>query len=299
MPTYKKFSFLIVFSLFTIINASEESAQKKRKINHDTRVLIEEQNLQFLSADDLVLKQKELCAQFGSTEESKEQLTRFIANQADMKYCIQEFLFDADALDEEFEKARDASQNSNFLNFTNALTMIQLYDYFSLQRSKSVQSYITSTGSTLLHITAMPIPKTFSNPTMQVQHLARQSSIVKLLIANGGDINKKDDNGDTPMHLAAANSNYSMIKKFHKNNNVMNIKNNAGETPMHRLICATYDRSPFDRSLNEQDIVMIERLVFLGAKLTIKNNQSETPMDMIPRFTPLSNLLKSLGGDSL
>jgi len=280
------------------MNASQEVlAAKLKKVqdsvfnasNH-SRVFTETPNPYFSSQEDIVLKHKELCKQFGSTQESKEQLTTFLANQADMKHCIQEFLFDKKMHEAEVEKLAVTTCDSNFLMFTESLTMAQLYAHLGLQKNRSIGNFKSAQGISLLHIAVTPTVKKFSSEKMQEQHKVRQDLIIKLLIDNGCSKIAPDNDGNTPMHYAAMRAVDTTMYKIHTSN-AMNIQNNGGNTPMHGLIQAIRKKN-----LDKQDALMIERLVFLGANLNIKNNKGDTPFSIASGTHALHDLLRNLGG---
>lgn len=77
------------------------------------------------------------------------------------------------------------------------------------------------------------------------------------------DINHKDINGDTVLHINPER--YWLYKELTPD---LNIQNNNGDTPLHILM----------RKSDNTDIIL--SLINGGAKINIKNNNNETPLDI-------------------
>lgn len=58
------------------------------------------------------------------------------------------------------------------------------------------------------------------------------TSIVKLLLANGAQVNIQNDNGDTPLHRAMKNRYIAIAKILLEAGADPSISNTAGETPL-------------------------------------------------------------------
>ena len=65
---------------------------------------------------------------------------------------------------------------------------------------------------------------------------ADQKKILSLLLEKGALHNVKDDDGDTPLHVAASNNNLSAIKQLLKNGATINEQNSIGFTPLMEAI---------------------------------------------------------------
>jgi ankyrin repeat protein len=56
--------------------------------------------------------------------------------------------------------------------------------------------------------------------------------IMKILITNGADVNKANNNDDLPIHIATEFKNYKMLNLLLENGSKVNEKNNRGHTPL-------------------------------------------------------------------
>jgi ankyrin len=93
----------------------------------------------------------------------------------------------------------------------------------------------------------------------------RTLECVKLVMANGADVNAPSLRGDTPLHLAASQLGASIVQYLIGNGANVNASREDGETPLHN---AAY--------LAKDDV--IRALVQHGASLTAKNRKGETPL---------------------
>ncbi len=88
-----------------------------------------------------------------------------------------------------------------------------------------------------------------------------------LKIAN--EINLKDKNGKTPLHLACIHSMYEITKFLISKNADLNIKDNNGNTPL------------FDAVFNSNgDVKIITILVENGANPLLENNYGISPLKL-------------------
>ena len=125
------------------------------------------------------------------------------------------------------------------------------------------------------------------------ENFAKQSDFsecVKLLVQNGVDINAKDDNGYTPLHIVTkerdvdcvGGSGKTLSKRFCHNAEFMvncllengadpNIRYNKGNTSLHFAMCY---------GMNGKTLSIVEKLLQYGAKSDISNGAWLTPCKM-------------------
>ena len=89
--------------------------------------------------------------------------------------------------------------------------------------------------------------------------------IIELLLEKGADVNGKDDNHYTPLHLSL-NSNISKLLIDHGAD--VNVKDCSGGTPLHSIIF-------------EEDKDLVALLITNGADLNSMNEDGQTPLDYL------------------
>ena len=92
---------------------------------------------------------------------------------------------------------------------------------------------------------------------------ANDMEMVKLLIANGADVNAKANNDWTPLYRVVSKEMANLL--IEKGADV-NAKDSSGETPLHVAI-------------NHGAKAVVEVLITKGANVNAKNNQGETPLE--------------------
>ena len=106
------------------------------------------------------------------------------------------------------------------------------------------------------------------------------------LIANGADINAKDNIGRTPLYWAAEGNTTEIAALLLKNGANVNVKDTEGITPLH-----------LSASTNTIEIAAL--LLENGVKVNSKNNYDETPLDWAILFerSEMQSLLRMHGGE--
>ena len=87
--------------------------------------------------------------------------------------------------------------------------------------------------------------------------------MVELLIANGADVNAKNDSGITPLHLAAYEQNVQLLID---NGAMVNVRSDLGETPLYLM------------ASEEDGFESMAALLANGADPNMTNCDGETPL---------------------
>ncbi|MDG2404000.1 MAG: ankyrin repeat domain-containing protein, partial [Paracoccaceae bacterium] len=93
----------------------------------------------------------------------------------------------------------------------------------------------------------------------------KQENIIALLAA-GADVMARDEDGDTPLHIAVIEGNQEYMEVLLASGADVMAQNENGNTPLH--LAAWRDRPE-----------NIQALLAAGADATVKNNYGETPLD--------------------
>lgn len=67
---------------------------------------------------------------------------------------------------------------------------------------------------------------------LHIAVIKNQKDEAELLLANGADVNAKDNDGETPLHYAAFKGHLDLVKLLLSNNADVNAKDDDGETPL-------------------------------------------------------------------
>ncbi len=112
---------------------------------------------------------------------------------------------------------------------------------------------------------------------------------VKALLKDNPDlVSSKDNNGGTPLHMAALGGHKDIVELLVANKADVNAKNNYGMTPLH--VSAIF---------NHKDVA--ELLLANKADVNAKNGDGDTPLNLAVSggFTDLAELLRQHGGQAV
>ncbi|GLV41972.1 Ankyrin 2 [Carabus blaptoides fortunei] len=97
--------------------------------------------------------------------------------------------------------------------------------------------------------------------------------MVKLLISKGASVNTMDNNGCTPLHVAAQLGQYQALKHLLNNDNTNRDKTDLnGNTPLHCALIANEDKEIVTKT--------VKKLLSTGVSITIKNKNDQTALDL-------------------
>lgn len=92
--------------------------------------------------------------------------------------------------------------------------------------------------------------------------------IIEYLIEKGADVEIQNEDGVTPLHLAAFTKTALILLEHGAD---INQKDNRGNTPLHAAVIA-----------GEEHREMIKFLIDNGADASIINHEGKTPLDIVP-----------------
>uniref|UniRef100_A0A7S4I826 Uncharacterized protein n=1 Tax=Vannella robusta TaxID=1487602 RepID=A0A7S4I826_9EUKA len=96
------------------------------------------------------------------------------------------------------------------------------------------------------------------------------SDTIKLLATSAKQVNITDDEGNTPLHLAAMQGYLDIAKFLIKKGALVNVSNKNNVTPLHSACKAGY-------------LGVARYLIRKGAVLDVKDDDGNKPLDLLPR----------------
>ena len=106
---------------------------------------------------------------------------------------------------------------------------------------------------------------------------------VKILVGYGAQIDAKDKNNKTTLHYAAVSGQFGNVKYLTKCGIMIDARDKDGMTPLH-LVAQRYDTYFYSDKTVEQckadDKALVKYLIENGAKINVKNNKGQTPIDV-------------------
>ena len=130
---------------------------------------------------------------------------------------------------------------------------------------------VASRGTTLLH----------ESVQLNIVVWRNNPEVVKLLIANGANVNTFATNGRTPLHSAVENIDQDMVKLLIANGANVHAVDNDGYTPLHSVVWG-----------NNQD--MVKLLIANGADVHAVDNDGKTPLHRAVRGGANKEMVKLL-----
>lgn len=124
------------------------------------------------------------------------------------------------------------------------------------------------------------------NSSLRIAIVYGRADIVEFLIANGADVNAKNNNGDTALHYAVGNSKLDIAKYLITHGADINVKDKGGYTPLHNAA-----------SEGKQEIARI--LIANGANVNAKSNTGYTPLHLAKEhnYGEIARILIANGAD--
>ena len=153
-----------------------------------------------------------------------------------------------------------------------------------LQRlNEELNELITNSGITGIQNPEGP----FKNSMHQLRVLNDFKDAIRVLRGNGiTDINATDEDGNTPLHLAAINGHTETVRALINAKADVNLANNDGSTPLHRSAIHGHTEAA-------------QALLAAGADVDLANDFGNTPLHLAERFghTATAQALIELGAD--
>ncbi len=125
--------------------------------------------------------------------------------------------------------------------------------------------------------------------SIQLALRAQDFDEAKRLIVKGIDINSKDNEGDTPLHLAAAIGQLEIVELLIENGAMVDFQDG----------CDIMGRTPLHRAVSQGHINVARLLIKAGADINAKQWDGYTALNLakVTNNTELVNLLREFGAD--
>ncbi|MCD4782433.1 MAG: ankyrin repeat domain-containing protein [Candidatus Eremiobacteraeota bacterium] len=131
-----------------------------------------------------------------------------------------------------------------------------------------------------------PTPESKGDSDTVFKHVTAgdMKNLEKLISKNPSLIDKKDEDGDTPLHLAAEEGQMKIAELLMSKGAKINEKSRNKETPLHLAV-------------EKGHLEMVRFLMKKGANINLKNEKGETPLEIATktRRKRIAELLRSKG----
>ena len=106
--------------------------------------------------------------------------------------------------------------------------------------------------------------------------------VAQLLVERGADVNTRDEDHETPLHLASRKAEIDLVRMLLDNGANVNAINNQGQTPLHQVYCSGY----YPWNYVEVTRLLVEH----GADINVRDKDHETPLHLASRTRNLGSV---------
>ena len=145
---------------------------------------------------------------------------------------------------------------------------LKLINGSSPDELNTVVDEIDMTPDEILEVGATPLVYAINRESPELE-------IINTLIVRGARVDACDNEGETPLHIAACRLNKSIIEILLRHGAGVNVRNNNGETP---LACAVLACAVFLSMRGPGFIESIKLLIAAGADVNIPDDKGRTPL---------------------
>ena len=116
--------------------------------------------------------------------------------------------------------------------------------------------------------------------------------VAQLLLERGADMNARDDDFETPLHLASYHLRLKLVRLLLDHGANVNAENNWGRTPLHRVL-------EDEHYSDEGGFGVVQLLVEMGADANARDKEHQSPLHLASRLMSLEAawLLLKYGAD--
>ena len=110
----------------------------------------------------------------------------------------------------------------------------------------------------------------------------KDPDVINYLVTKNIDLNKKDENGRTPLLVHSYVGKSSVIQRMINFGAKINVQDNYGETALHRTVKNSFNRlqnNGIHITTDPEEFKIIDMLIENGADITIKNNDGKTAVE--------------------
>ncbi|KJV55052.1 ankyrin repeat domain-containing protein [Orientia tsutsugamushi] len=110
-----------------------------------------------------------------------------------------------------------------------------------------------------------------------VEH--KQEEITKLLLERNANVTLQDNNGNTPLHVAARNHDLKTTEiLLSYGNAIVDMQNNKGQTPLHLASTRPYTHQGASSLLSKESLSIAQALLTHGAKVNLQDGDGNTAL---------------------